>query len=170
MKKFLFFMALALIYGIESASAAAPQVLGEYGDWVAYYYRDSSGAVCYMASTPKKDEGKYTKRGDIYAVITHRPNEKSFDVVNFNAGYTYKSGAKVEVKIGAQTFDKLFTSGDKAWATSEKTDKEMVAAMKRGSRMVVHGVSSKGTQTKDTYSLNGFSSAYRAISNKCKAK
>ncbi len=170
MKKFLFFMALALIYGIESASAAAPQVLGEYGDWVAYYYRDSSGAVCYMASTPKKDEGKYTKRGDIYAVVTHRPNEKSFDVVNFNAGYTYKSGAKVEVKIGAQTFDKLFTSGDKAWATSEKTDKEMVAAMKRGSRMVVHGVSSKGTQTKDTYSLNGFSSAYRAISNKCKAK
>ena len=163
-------MALALIYGIESASAAAPQVLGEYGDWVAYYYRDSSGAVCYMASTPKKDEGKYTKRGDIYAVVTHRPNEKSFDVVNFNAGYTYKSGAKVEVKIGAQTFDKLFTSGDKAWATSEKTDKEMVAAMKRGSRMVVHGVSSKGTQTKDTYSLNGFSSAYRAISNKCKAK
>ena len=170
MKKFLFFMALALIYDIESASAAAPQVLGEYGDWVAYYYRDSSGAVCYMASTPKKDEGKYTKRGDIYAVVTHRPNEKSFDVVNFNAGYTYKSGAKVEVKIGAQTFDKLFTSGDKAWATSEKTDKEMVAAMKRGSRMVVHGVSSKGTQTKDTYSLNGFSSAYRAISNKCKAK
>ena len=48
--------------------------------------------------------------------------------------------------------------------------KEMVAAMKRGSRMVVHGVSSRGTNTKDTYSLNGFASAYRAISNKCKVK
>lgn len=170
MKKFIFFMTLAVILSASKAFAAAPQVLGEYGDWVAYYYRDSAGAVCYMASTPKKDEGKYTKRGDIYAVVTHRPAEKSFNVVNFNAGYTFKSGAKVEVKIGAKTFDKLFTSGDKAWATNEKTDKEMVEAMKRGSRMVVHGVSSKGTNTKDTYSLSGFASAYRAISNKCKAK
>ena len=170
MKKFLFFIALAFVFNISSALAAAPQVLGEYGDWVAYYYRDSAGPVCYMASTPKKDEGKYTKRGDIYAVVTHRPNEKSFDVVNFNAGYNYKSGAKVTVKIGAQTFENLFTSGDKAWTTSEKTDKEIVAAMKRGSRMVVHGTSSRGTKTKDTYSLSGFSSAYRAISNKCKAK
>lgn len=170
MKKFLFFIALALVLNISSAQAAAPQVLGEYGDWVAYYYRDSAGPVCYMASTPKKDEGKYTKRGDIYAVVTHRPNEKSFDVVNFNAGYTYKSGTKVIVKIGAKTFENLFTSGDKAWATSEKTDKEIVSAMKRGSRMVVHGTSSRGTKTKDTYSLSGFSSAYRAISNKCKVK
>ncbi len=155
---------------MPAAQAAAPQVLGEYGDWVAYYYRDSAGPVCYMASTPKKDEGKYTKRGDIYAVVTHRPNEKSFDVVNFNAGYNFKSGAKFEVKIGTKTFDKMFTSGDKAWTTNEKTDKEMVEAMKRGSRMVVHGVSFKGTHTKDTYSLTGFASAYRAISNKCKAR
>ena len=170
MKKSIFFIVLAILLGVQDAKAAAPQVLGEYGDWVAYYYRDSAGAVCYMASTPKKDEGKYTKRGDIYAIVTHRPNEKSFDVVNFNAGYDFKSGASFKVKIGAQTFDKMFTSGDKAWAVNEKTDKEMVAAMKRGSRMVVHGVSSRGTNTKDTYSLNGFVSAYRAISNKCKAK
>ncbi|MBE6448778.1 MAG: hypothetical protein E7018_05740 [Alphaproteobacteria bacterium] len=170
MKKLIFFIALAIFVKGSDAKAAAPQVLGEYGDWVAYYYRDSAGAVCYMASTPKKDEGKYTKRGDIYAVVTHRPNEKSFDVINFNAGYTFKSGAPFKVKIGASTFDKLFTSGDKAWSVSEKTDKDIVAAMKRGSRMVVHGVSSKGTHTKDTYSLSGFSSAYRAISNKCKAR
>ncbi len=170
MKKFLFSMVLALLCGTVSASAATPQVLGEYGDWVAYYYRDSSGAVCYMASTPKKDEGKYTKRGEIYVFVTRRPAEKSTDEVSFTAGYTFKSGAKFEVKIGAKTFDKMFTSGDKAWATSEKTDKEIVEAMKRGSRMVVHGVSAKGTNTKDTYSLSGFSGAYRAISNKCKAR
>lgn len=145
-------------------------MIGEYDDWVAYYYRDSAGPVCYMASTPKKDEGKYSKRGDIYAVITHRPSEKSFDVLNINAGYTYKADSKVVIKIGAKTFDRLFTSGDKAWSVSEKTDKEIVDAMKRGSRMVVHGTSSKGTNTKDTYSLAGFSSAYRAISNKCKRK
>lgn len=172
MKKFL----ALLIFGAFAASEAAavsvqtPKLLGEYDDWVAYYYQDASGLTCYMASTPKKDEGKYTKRGDIYAVITHRPADKSFDVININAGYTYKPESDVTVKIGNKTFDKLFVSGDKAWATSDKTDKEIVEAMKRGHRMIVHGTSSKGTVTKDTYSLAGFSQAYKAISSKCKKR
>lgn len=157
-------MACTAVY---TANAAAPKVLGEYGDWIAYYYRDGSGPVCYMASTPKMDEGKYTKRGDIYVVVTHRPHEKSYDVINVNAGYTYKTASEAELKIGAQTF-KMFTNGDKAWAFNAKDEKAIVAAMKRGSRMIVNGTSSKGTKTKDTYSLNGFSSAYKAISNKCK--
>lgn len=168
MIKFLTILGLAFLTFNNQAWAAAPQLIGEYDDWSAYAYKDKGGLVCYMASTPKKDEGKYTTRGDIYMVITHRPAEKSFDVVNINAGYTYKEDSKVEVKIGNKTFDRLFPSGDKAWAVSDKVDKEMVAEMKRGSRMIVHGMSSKGTQTKDTYSLSGFGSAYKAISNKCK--
>lgn len=167
MKKYLFLSILSLLGYVGAAVAAAPQVLGEYGDWMAYYYRDGSGPVCYMASTPKKDEGKYSKRGDIYVVVTHRPNEKSYNVVNINAGYTYQAASETVLKIGAQTF-KMFTNGDKAWAFNEKDDKAIVEAMKRGSRMIVDGTSSKGTKTKDTYSLNGFSSAYKAISSKCK--
>lgn len=42
--------------------------------------------------------------------------------------------------------------------------------MKRGERMIVTGTSAKGTDTKDTYSLAGFSSAYKAISAKCGKK
>ena len=167
MKKCLFLSVLGVLSYVGTAIASAPKVIGEYGDWIAYYYRDGAGPVCYIASTPKKDEGKYGKRGDIYVVVTHRPNEKSFDVVNINAGYTYKNSTDAELKIGAKTFN-MFTNGDKAWATNEKVDKEIVNAMKRGNRMIVNGISSRGTRTKDTYSLNGFSSAYKAISNKCK--
>ena len=103
-------------------------------------------------------------------MITHRPSEKSFDVVNINAGYTYKPDSKVTVKIGNKSYNRLFIDGDKAWAIDEAADKELVTAMKRGSRMIVTGTSSKGTLTKDTYSLSGFSQAYLAISGKCKKK
>ena len=101
MLKKIFFVSVFNVFAFSAApvSAAAPQLIGEYDDWAAYYHKDSSGIVCYMASTPKKDEGKYTKRGDIYAVVTHRPAEKSFDVVNFVAGYTYKPDSPVVVKI-----------------------------------------------------------------------
>ncbi len=149
-------------------SAATPQVLGEYGDWTAYVYKDGRGSVCYMVSKPKKDEGKYSKRGDIYAVVTHRPAEKSFDVVNFDAGYTFKNGAPFTVKIGHNTVTSFFTDGEKAWTLDGDTDKKMVNLMKGGERMIVDGVSSKGTKTKDTYSLKGFTGAYKAISAKCK--
>ena len=170
MKMFYIVLGFLGFFISSSAQAAAPQVLGEYGDWIAYYYQDRGGIVCYMASTPKKDEGKYTKRGDIYTVITHRPAEKSYDVVNINAGYTYKPTSKVVVKIGNKNYTRLFIDGDKAWAIDEAADKELVTAMKRGERMIITGTSNKGTNTKDTYSLKGFSQAYIAISRKCKKK
>ena len=164
---FLSVLGMSLPAVAAAPASKGPQLMGEYKDWAAYFYDDPQGRVCYIASTPKKDEGRYTSRGDIYVVVTHRPNEKSYDVVNINAGYTYKKNAQVELKIGAKTFY-LFTDGDKAWAMKDKDDKDIVAAMKRGSRMIVDGVSSRGTKTKDTYSLTGFTSAYKAISNKCK--
>lgn len=151
-----------------SAFAAAPQLIGEYDDWSAYVYKEGKNNVCYMASTPQKSEGKYTKRGDVYLVITHRPADKSFDVVNFVAGYTYKNDAKVIVKIGKDMISDFFVESDKAWTMNAGVDKKLVEAMKKGERLIIDGTSVKGTVTKDTYSLKGFSSAYRAISAKCR--
>ena len=151
-----------------SAYAGAPQLIGEYDDWSAYIYKEGTNSVCYMASTPQKSEGKYTRRGDVYLVITHRPADKSFDVVNFVAGYAYKNDAKVIVKIGKDTISDFFVENDKAWTMNANVDKKLVEAMKKGERLIIDGTSTKGTTTKDTYSLRGFSSAYRAISTKCR--
>lgn len=151
-------------------ASQAPRLIGEYGDWQAYTYTENGKNVCYMASSPKRDEGKYTKRGDIYAVVAHRPGEKSFDVFNIVSGYTYKKNSKVVIKIGNQTFNNLFTDEDKAWTMTEKDDQALVNAMKRGERMIVDGTSARGTKTKDTYSLKGFVRAYKAISAKCGRK
>lgn len=166
MKKYVFLF-LATILSTP-ALANSPVELGQYGDWTAYSYKEGKNTVCYMASTPKKDEGNYKVRGDIYAIVTHRPAEKSYDVVNFVAGYNYKKNSNVVVKIGATTFNNLFTSGTNAWAPDNTTDKKLVKEMKRGQKLTVEGVSFKGTKTKDTYSLSGFSRAYNAISAKCK--
>lgn len=170
MKKYLLTIC-ALAFSVGMANAAdTPKVLGEYHDWTAWTYGEGKNIICYMSSTPKKDEGKYKKRGDIYAVVTNRPAENAFDEVSFVAGYTFKPQAAFTVKIGNQIFNKTFTEGDKAWTVNSEEDKKLITAMKRGDKMVVDGVSSRGTATKDTYSLKGFSSAYQAISSKCKKK
>lgn len=95
MKKFTTIVFVCVLTFAGLVQSKVPELIGEYDDWAAYSYKDGKGIVCYMASTPKKDEGKYSKRGDIYVIVTHRPAEKSFDVVNFVAGYTYKNGSQV---------------------------------------------------------------------------
>ena len=155
-----------LAWGAAPARAAEPELIGSYADWNAFTYDEKGGKVCYMAGSPQKAEGKYSKRGDIYVLITHRKAEKSTGVISVIAGYVYKKDSSVRLKIAAAAFE-LFTDGNKAWA---RDDKDMVRTMKRGRKMVVKGTSARGTATTDTYSLTGFSAAYKAIGEACGVK
>lgn len=152
-----------------SARAEEPRWLGDYGKWIAFAYSENGGKVCYMAAKPDKEEGKYKRRGAVHALITHRPKRKAFGVVSFVLGYTLKKDSKVSVRISKKTFA-LFTHKDTAWAPDKNTDKALVQAMVRGNRMVVTGVSARGTKTKDTYSLRGFTRAHRRINAVCGVK
>ncbi len=140
--------------------------IGDYTAWHSFQFNEEGNPACYMSSSPTKAEGDYTRRGDIYAIVTHRPAEKRLGEVSIIAGYTYKKDSTVEIRIGSQTF-RLFTQDDGAWTPDAQTDKKLVEAMKRGREMVVKGTSSRGTLTTDTYSLIGFTKAYRAISKAC---
>lgn len=149
--------------------AADPKVIGEFNDWTAYVYMEGSNKVCYMVSKPKKEEGSYTKRGDVFALITHRPAEKSKNVFSFVAGYPFKQGSEVTVSVGSQSF-KLFTQNETAWAADEATDNKITNAIRSGSSLVVKGISARDTATTDTFGLKGSSSAYAAISKECGIK
>jgi len=158
--------ALAWLFAVGPAFGQAIERLGEYDDWRAYAYNEDGEKACYIASQPTKDEGDYTKRGKIYAMVTHRPAEKVRDEVSLAAGYTYQDQSSVEVKIDGTPF-KLFPHQDTAWAPDTASDQKLVDAMKAGTTMVVQGTSARGTLTRDTYSLRGFTRAYQAAATAC---
>ena len=149
-----------------AAQAQGIKRIGDYGDWSAFQFSEDGNPACYMSSEPTKATGNYKKRGDVFAIVTHRPAEKRIGEVSIIAGYSYKKDSAVAVAIGKQGFE-LFTQDDGAWALDAATDKKLVQAMRRGNRMVVKGTSSRGTLTTDTYSLKGFTKAYRAIGKAC---
>lgn len=162
-------LALSLLFGLLLATPAFaedPKAIGAYRSWNGYTYTDGSKQVCFMATKPTRTLPAGATRGDIYAMITHRPAENSTGVVSIVTGYTYKANSDVQVTIGTQKFS-LFTDGDTAWARDDATDRALVAAIKGGSSMTVVGTSSRGTKTTDTYSLSGSSAAYQAISQQC---
>ena len=54
-----------------------------------------------------------------------------------------------------------------AWLASMDDEAGFVASLKKGSKLVVHGTSLKGTKTTDTYSLGGVTAAMDAIDKAC---
>ncbi|MBX9895465.1 MULTISPECIES: invasion associated locus B family protein [unclassified Nitrosomonas] len=152
-----------------SVQAAEPKLLGQHGDWAAYMFMENNSKVCYMVSQPKKSEGNYTKRGDVYALVTHRPSEKSTNVFSYIAGYPYKPGSDATVTVNNQSF-RLFTQDDSAWAPDQATDNKITDAIKRGNSLVVKGASARGTSTVDTFGLSGSTAAHKAISAECGIK
>ncbi|MGH6945883.1 MAG: invasion associated locus B family protein [Kiloniellales bacterium] len=140
--------------------------LGDFGDWTAFRSNDGSTTTCYIASQPKRAEGDYSQRGEIYALVSHRPAEKRKNEVSIIAGYQFQTDSWVDVSIDDQDF-RLFTQKDTAWTPDQQTDEAMVQAMIKGRQMVVKGTSSRGTLTTDTYSLSGFTRAHRTIDKAC---
>lgn len=141
--------------------------LGVYNDWQATFWNEGEG-ICTMMTLPKKEEGKYSKRGDVYAQVVKNTGSKDSGVVNFVAGYTFKENSEVNVQIDNKHSFTLFTNQSTAWAQNAEDDAALIKFMKLGNIMIVKGISSRGTNTKDTYSLKGFIAAYKAMNNKCK--
>ncbi|MCK5284549.1 MAG: hypothetical protein KAJ86_03075 [Alphaproteobacteria bacterium] len=163
---FLIFSLVICLFLPVHAKAGEPRLLEMHDDWAAYVFIENSNKVCYIASKPKKAEGDYTQRGKIFALITHRPAEGTKNVFSYITGYNYKAGSNVNIEIDGEHFI-LFTQGDTGWAPDEATDNKLTQAIRKGSKMIVRGVSSRGTATKDTFSLKGSGAAHDRITKEC---
>ena len=68
--------------------------------------------------------------------------------------------------IGDSEFE-LFTEGEWAWPATPADDAKIITAMKRGADAVLTARSARGTQTKDSFSLLGFTAAFEDAEKRC---
>ena len=121
---------------------------------------------CYIGSLPTATDLSAEKsRGDNY-ILVYKNIGSSETVVQIEAGYNYKIGKNINVKIdkGIYNFYSTEELPDAAWT---QEDKKVIFAMKKGLELIVTGESSRGTITNDTYTLNGFTSAYNKLTEEC---
>ena len=143
--------------------------LAKFNDWTAFAEGEGKNLACMAVSKPKKAEGNYSRRGDIFAIVTHLPGQNKWNEFSIVAGYNFQPNSNPDVTIGDMKFQ-LFTSGSRAWSFSPSEDDKIVKFLKNSMKMKVVGTSSRGTITNDTYSLVGFSKAYQKINEACKKK
>lgn len=157
-----------LVAGFPAAAQTEVKTLGRFGEWSAYTYQENGRPVCYAASSPVKRRGNVAKRGDVFILVTHRPEFEDVGVVTVVAGYPFQPDSSATVTIGNARFT-FFTRDETAWARSGD-DPKTVLRMKRGNTMIVTGKSKAGTETTDLYSLAGFTKSYETISKACKVR
>ncbi len=150
---------LGLLAG--TAHAQEPKVLGTFGKWTAYELKGNKGSECYIASKPMDTEPKNVRRDPVHFLVTHK------SMVNTIIGYYFKKKSTAELRIDGAKFI-MITDKDGAWLDTSTKDRQAVLAMKKGSKMVVQGLSSRGTTTIDTYSLEGVTAAMKSITDTCK--
>jgi len=160
----------AAVTGTVNAQSDSRRHLGSFRDWDAFVYGAGSSRTCHMISVPKSWSAskKNVSRGDIYVMISHKPQYSITGEVNAVMGYPIRQGSEATVVVDGRNRNKLFTEGNAAWAYDPKDDAKMVANMKRGNSMVITATSQRGTKTTDRYSLSGFTAAYNAITKACR--
>jgi invasion protein IalB len=172
MRKFFPMAIVALLAapGAGEAAAAAqagPVLVGTYRDWFVYTNGAGANKVCYALSQPKQSTPRNANRDPIFFLISTFPAQKKNAQPSIVPGYPYKEDAKAEVQIGSDKFA-FFTDGSTGWAEKEEDEPRMLNAMKRGSTMIVIGTSTRGTLTRDNYSLAGITAALDSVAAACK--
>ncbi|MGN1078631.1 MAG: invasion associated locus B family protein [Alphaproteobacteria bacterium] len=170
MKKFfvLFLLLFSFPCGAQNLiDAKKVEHIGVFDDWNAYIFNDKKDKVCFVSSMPLKSSGEYTRRGDVFLIVSHRPNEQLYDVLTFVAGYTYLPRSEVQFRAG-NLKAALFTSEDTAWAKNLKTDAEIAKAMNKAVRVTVKGLTIESIETYDIFSMKGFNNAMEAINRLCR--
>jgi Invasion associated locus B (IalB) protein len=148
---------------------AQPTLLGQYGDWGAYWATPNGRKVCFSIAKPKTAQTNPAgrKRDQAYVFISTRPAENVRNEVSVIIGYPFKEKTDATAEIGADKFA-MYTLNDGAWIKNVAEEARMVDAMRKGSDLSVKGVSRLGTESTDTYSLKGLSQAVDRIAQECK--
>jgi hypothetical protein len=152
-----------------AAGGAEPTLIGQFGTWGAYTATPNGKKVCFALAKPSssKTNPPNRPRDPAYAFVSTRPAEKVVNEVSIMIGYTVKPGSESTLEVGGASYA-MYTQGDGLWIKNAAEEERMVEAMRKAPDVVVKGVSAKGTETTDTFSLKGLAQALDRLAQDCR--
>ena len=164
---------ILLILSFQGSNVIAEETsnrVAAKSDWAVFV--GEAPNECWAVSAPKETLNKRggvsvdVKRGQIQLFAIYRPSDDVKGQIAFTGGYPFAEGRNITMKIDGVTYE-LPTDGEWAWPPSADDEKKIIAAMKSGSKAVITAQSQRGTVTKDTFSLLGFTAAIKEASKRC---
>jgi hypothetical protein len=152
-----------------AAGGAEPTLIGQYGTWGAYTAMPNGRKVCFALAKPSssKTNPPNRPRDPAYAFVSTRPAEKVVNEVSIMIGYALKPGSESSLEVGGAAYA-MYTQGDGLWIKNAAEEEQMVTAMRKSAEVTVKGISAKGTETTDVFSLKGLAQALDRLAQDCK--
>ena len=157
----LFFFVSTISHGEDNLKS-----IGKFKDWESFVLLQDGNKICFAQSIPVVRAPKKLKREPSRLFVSFRPSENIKNEVSVTNGYEFKLKAPVTAKSGKKTYD-LFSKGRFAWVVDDKDEIKLITTMKKASRLMIIGDSTKGVQTTDHYSMMGFTKAYNTAKKSC---
>jgi Invasion associated locus B (IalB) protein len=151
------------------AGSAEPTLIGQFGTWGAYSATPNGKKVCFALAKPSssKTNPPNRPRDPAYAFVSTRPAEKVTNEVSVMIGYTLKPGSESTLEVGGASYA-MYTQGDGLWIKNAAEEERMVDAMRKAADVTVKGMSAKGTETIDTFSMKGLAQALDKLAQDCR--
>ncbi len=151
------------------AGGAEPTLIGQFGSWGAYTATPNGKKVCFALAKPSssKTNPPNRPRDPAYAFVSTRPAEKVVNEVSIMIGYALKPGSESTLEVGGASYA-MYTQGDGLWIKNAAEEERMVDAMRKAADATVKGMSAKGTETTDVFSLKGLAQALDRLAQDCR--
>ncbi len=151
------------------AAGAEPTLIGQFGTWGAYTATPNGKKVCFALARPSssKTNPPNRPRDPAYAFVSTRPAEKVANEVSIMVGYALKPGSESTLDVGGASYA-MYSQGDGLWIKNAAEEERMVDAMRKAANVTVKGVSAKGTESIDTFSLKGLAQALDRLAQDCR--
>ena len=161
-----FFISLILVLFPFNLIAEEVKKVGKFKDWETMVLSKSDSIVCFAQSKPVLQSPKNNKR-DSRLFVSFRPGEKISNEISITAGYEFNKQNSITAKSGKFKYKFDISQQNFAWIADNKVERKMIRTMKKGSRLMISGYNSSGSQTIDHYSLLGFTKAYNEAKKSC---
>ncbi|MEO0991147.1 MAG: invasion associated locus B family protein [Pseudomonadota bacterium] len=162
---------MLLVTALQVSAQDTTEAVTTHRDRWSVFIEDNP-TECWVASAPKETVNTRggaqveVRRGDILMFVAYRPTQGVSGEISFTGGYPFAENSTVSLVIDDRSFD-LISDGEWAWSEGPEADSQILAAMKAGVDAVVTGRSQRGTTTRDTFSLIGFTAATDEAARRC---
>ena len=157
-KKLLFVAFISTFFNLLNAEEV--KKLGKHKDWETYVINGTNGKICFAQSKPVLQAPKNNPR-EARLFISFRPGEDISNEISITSGYNYNNKNSITATSGKNKYKFDIVKENFAWITDNKFEKKMIKTMEKGSRIMITSHNLKGSQTRDHYSLLGFTKAYK---------
>jgi hypothetical protein len=146
--------------------------LGTFKSWEAFSMITLDEVVCWISADNVKSSKDTTDnpskdKKSSSLMLSIRLENKERDEFSYHSQYNLEAETKLNMVIDKVVGFKLSPQGHWAWLKSTIDESRFVLAAQKGTNLVLSGKTTKDKPFTETYSLSGFTAAYKTAFDAC---